>query len=168
MRHGYWVDIYKIRDEILQCLNKCGIDYTEAKEAPPTTYSNRIGDNGGIAMICEDVYHPSLPTSFCTPYGKLKIVGSNGSFFRNASGKKVDAFLNEMTVNFGLVPIDSDADSKPYPAIAITRVPRRASKQKIALPIFVAFVGSSTWEEEAKAKRVFRNVQKSRQKAKNR
>ena len=72
-----------------------------------------------------------------------------------------------MTVNFGLVPIDSDADSKPYPAIAITRVPWRASKQKIALPIFVAFVGSSTWEEEAKAKRVFRNVQKSRQKAKN-
>lgn len=166
MRSGYWVDLYKVRDEILRSLDKCGIDYTETKEVPPNTYSNRIGDNGGIAMICEDVYHPELPTSFCTPYGKLKIVGSNGSFFRKASKKKVDVFLNEMKVDFGIVPIESDADSKPYPALAITRIPWMASKQKIALPIFVSFVGTATWEEEAKAKRMFRRVQESRKKAK--
>lgn len=165
MKPNYWVDLYKVRDEILQCLDKCGIQYTETKEAPPNTYSNRIASNGAIALICEDIYHHELPTSFCTPLGKLKIVGSNGSFYRNASKKKMDAFLEEMKCTFNLAPIEADADSKPYPALAITRIPWRASKTQIALPIFEAFVGTATWEEDAKAKKMFKRMQENRKKA---
>lgn len=164
MRHNYWVDIYKIRGEILQLLEKHGIEYEETKEVPPNAYSNRIASNGAIAMICEDPYHPELPTSFCTPYGKLKIVGKNGSFYRNASKKKVNAFLGEMIDIFDIFPIKSKMDSEPHPAIAVTRIPWRASQQNIVLPIFERVYEKNPGEEAAKARRAYRRVLESRKK----
>ena len=165
MRHNYWVDIYRIRQEILKLLEKHGIEYQETKEVPPNAYSNRIASNGAIAMICEDMYHPDLPTSFCTPLGKLKIVGQNGAFYRNASNKKVQAFLKEMVDVFCIYPVESGMDSKPYPAIAVTRIPWRASQQNIVLPIFEMVYEKSPGEEVAKARRAYRRVLESRKKA---
>ena len=106
MRENYWVNVYKLRKDLINLLYSYGVSFNESKPCRAKPHIDRITPNGAIALICEDTDHPLLPTSICTPLGKITFVSNTRPMFgKNTSNKTVMDTISAMTILFDIVPV---------------------------------------------------------------
>jgi len=162
MRKNYWVDTYKLMDEVLKLLHK-HVSFTEVEERCPAPFFDKIEPNGAFALICEDKKHPLLPTSLCTPFGNLNFVRRRGGFDSDTSADAINAFLDESTKALGLIEVESKTiDGTTYRRYAVTRLPWRRGGYRATLSCMPVFKEKSDEDssrrEYAKANRMFNRV----------
>lgn len=157
MRKNYWVDAYKLREELLKLLRKHGLEFMEVDVRPPTPLCNdRLEGNGAIALVCEDAEHPDLPTSICTHLGHLNFVRRKSKFYGNTNKENSQAFVKEASEMFGLIPVEGrELYGQILHRYAVTKLPWRPTAAAFRMPVFTGMpVGKEIEREYAKARRM--------------
>lgn len=154
MRRNYWLDIYKLRLELISLLHKYNLQFIELPEHPINTSLSKVECNGSIVLICGDAAFPKLPTAICTPLGSLVFVKSKTSFFGDISDDNINAFIDKATILYGLVPILHDDCLHSY---AVTELYWRSKDSvPIPMPTFTAHVPENRYRSiYSKAQRVY-------------
>ncbi|MCI9274776.1 MAG: hypothetical protein HFJ24_01745 [Clostridia bacterium] len=162
MRKNYWLDTYKIMEEVLKLLHK-HVSFIEVEKRAPAPYFDRIEPNGAFALTCEDRKFPMLPTSLCTPMGNLNFVRRKSGFDSDTSADAINAFLDEATKVLGLIEVESETIyGITYCRYAVTRLPWRRGGYRATLSCMPVFKEKSDEDssrrEYAKANRMFNRV----------